>query len=91
MIIPMISKLVLERESDVMRTLQNCSKFSKRSLKERNLAVLEAVNFAKLFIQTSLMGNREGRYELNIRILNYEGETESNYYEKEEEKKWERE
>ena len=38
-----------------MRTLSNFAKFSKRSLKEQNLAVLEATNFAKLFIQTSLI------------------------------------
>ncbi len=38
----------------VKRTLQNCSKFSKRSLKRQNLAVLEIANFANRIIQTSL-------------------------------------
>ncbi len=38
----------------VKRTLQNCPKFSTRSLKEQNLAILEVANFAKRFIQTSL-------------------------------------
>jgi len=46
----MLSSLIL-----FMRTLQKCSKFSKRSLKRQNLAILEAANFAKRFIQTSLM------------------------------------
>jgi len=36
------------------RTLQNYSKFSKRSLKERNLAVSGGANFASQIIQTSL-------------------------------------
>ena len=40
---------------NLMRTLQNCSKFSKRSLKRQNLAVLEAANFADGLIQTSLI------------------------------------
>ncbi len=38
----------------IKRTLQNCPKFSTRSLKEQNLAILEVANFAKRFIQTSL-------------------------------------
>ena len=41
-----------------MRTLQKYSKFSKRSLKERNLVFIASANFAKRFIQTSLMGKR---------------------------------
>jgi len=36
------------------RILQNRSKFSKRTLKEQNLAVLEVTNFAKGIIQSSL-------------------------------------
>jgi len=39
-----------------MRTLQNSSKFSARSLKEQNPAVLDVADFANRFIQTSLVG-----------------------------------
>ena len=41
--------------ADLKRTLSNFAKFSARSLKEQNLAVLEAANFAERFIQTSLL------------------------------------
>ena len=42
------------REIRLKRSLQNGLNFSKRSLKEQNLAVLEAANFADGLIQTSL-------------------------------------
>src|SRR3989338_11081952 len=48
------SKINGKNKNLLKRSLQNCLNFSKRSLKERNLAFLEAANFAKRFIQTSL-------------------------------------
>ena len=47
------TELYLE-EFPLKRNLQNCSNFSKRSLKRQNLAVLGAANFANGIIQTSL-------------------------------------
>jgi dephospho-CoA kinase len=58
-----LSKLLIKK---MKRNSQNCSNFSKRSLKRQNLAHLEAANFANETIQTSL--KKEKNYVIgNIR------------------------
>ena len=53
------AEAVLIKKGDlVLRTLSNFTKFSERSLKRQNLAVLPSANFANRFIQTSLLKRR---------------------------------
>ena len=49
-----------QNEEEILkRSLQKYPNFSKRTLKERNLAFIASANFAKRFIQSSLKGELE--------------------------------
>ena len=69
-----IDRLVIKLK-ELKRILQNFSKFSTRTLKERNLAVSATANFANGIIQSSLKESREHlHYQLPNKRINIIGD-----------------